>query len=991
MLQYLRYQRYIFAIAFIASWLIAPVKINASGSDSGLYDESVLRTINIEFSQQDWWDQLTANYVSDIDIPADLTVDGVTYPGVGVRFRGWTSYQMTGNSQKKSFNISIDYQNPDQRLMGYKTLNLNNCYEDPSFMREVLYCNISRNYIPCPKANFVKLTINGENWGIYANVQQINGDMIEEWFSGNDGDRWKVNLDGSVNGGMPGNNTGSGDIPGGDLIPAPGDSMPANGEIPGGRPIPVPGDSMPANGEIPGGRPIPVPGDSNPVGGDIPGGGPIPAPGDSIPFNGEMPGGGLIPDITGGIPGNGNQFSSGIGALSWLGNDITAYQEAFELKTDNTPDPWKNLINTCYILNNTPLEYLEDSLSTVLAVDMSLWFLTVENIFTDDDSYLTKGSDYQVYYDVETGLINPLTYDANSTFRLNSVQLDPFEGEDNANRPLINRLLSVPALRQRYLAHYRVVIDEQMDWSVISPKIEAYRMLIEDEVQADQKKIYTYDEFKNSLNDLENFITERRAYLLNYPGINVQVPIVSEVDIQTTSRENELQALTVTATVSSSTGIGKVILYCSKNGSGRFTKIEMSDNGYKGDGVVGDGVFSAIIPSSYLSSTLEYYIEARSTDTEETSSFAPSHAEQNLFTYEVEIVVTDSASVVINEFCADNDNVVADQDGDYDDWVELYNTSDKDIELGGYYLSDNQSDQTKWQLPDTVIAAKGFLIVWLDDDEQQSGLHANFKLSASGEEILLVAPSLSIIDLVVFEEQETDQSTGCYPDGTGEMIKMTPSFATSNLPGSSSGGETSRRDFNGDGIVNIADVVALILKSKDDPDDPQLDFNGNGRYEINDAISLVLYIRQLPSGVEVAANLSSEKIQITSAQKTYLAAVIEQLDLTEEELEIVKEITGFQEIPKTFSLVQNYPNPFNPSTTICFTIPEGEPVQVQLDIYDVRGRLIKRLIEGIQESGNYSSYWNGQDSKGNPVASGVYFYRLKAGCQIVTRKMVLIK
>src|SRR4030043_1747965 len=71
------------------------------------YDETVLRTLYLEFLQTNWWNQLTANYQAKQNIPATLTVDGVTCEGVGVRFRGFTSYMMV-NSQKKSFNIEID-------------------------------------------------------------------------------------------------------------------------------------------------------------------------------------------------------------------------------------------------------------------------------------------------------------------------------------------------------------------------------------------------------------------------------------------------------------------------------------------------------------------------------------------------------------------------------------------------------------------------------------------------------------------------------------------------------------------------------------------------------------------------------------------------------------------------------------------------------------------------------------------------------------------
>lgn len=76
------------------------------------------------FSQANWYQLLQNNYQAKTNLTATLTVDGVVYEGVGVRLRGNTSYQMTGNSQKKSFNIEIDYADPNQRLMGYEILNL---------------------------------------------------------------------------------------------------------------------------------------------------------------------------------------------------------------------------------------------------------------------------------------------------------------------------------------------------------------------------------------------------------------------------------------------------------------------------------------------------------------------------------------------------------------------------------------------------------------------------------------------------------------------------------------------------------------------------------------------------------------------------------------------------------------------------------------------------------------------------------------------------
>jgi hypothetical protein len=89
------------------------------------------------------------------------------------------------------------------------------------------------------------------------------------------------------------------------------------------------------------------------------------------------------------------------------------------------------------------------------------------------------------------------------------------------------------------------------------------------------------------------------------------------------------------------------------------------------------------------------------------------------------------------------------------------------------------------------------------------------------------------------------------------------------------------------------------------------------------------------------------------------------------------------------TLSQNVPNPFNPETTIRFSLPSSE--RVTLNVYSATGALVRTLVDGVQPSGNHDFTWNGVDNRGNPVSSGVYFYRLNAGKFNETRKMVLLK
>ena len=96
-----------------------------------------------------------------------------------------------------------------------------------------------------------------------------------------------------------------------------------------------------------------------------------------------------------------------------------------------------------------------------------------------------------------------------------------------------------------------------------------------------------------------------------------------------------------------------------------------------------------------------------------------------------------------------------------------------------------------------------------------------------------------------------------------------------------------------------------------------------------------------------------------------------------------------EELPESYTLFQNYPNPFNPTTNIRFSLPANS--SVTLRVYDVTGRLVQTLVAGTMTAGTHEVQWTGQGQNGMQVASGVYLYRLEAGGQIITRRMVLVK
>jgi hypothetical protein len=123
--------------------------------------------------------------------------------------------------------------------------------------------------------------------------------------------------------------------------------------------------------------------------------------------------------------------------------------------------------------------------------------------------------------------------------------------------------------------------------------------------------------------------------------------------------------------------------------------------------------------------------------------------------------------IYINEFMADNDKSVLSYNYEYCDWIELYNDHDEDLDISHYYVTDDYDDPYKWRIPqNTIIPAKGFIIIWADDLNNKEFLSTNFKLSKDGEEIAIFDPhGVFCIDSISFTKQKSDKSFGREEDG----------------------------------------------------------------------------------------------------------------------------------------------------------------------------------------------------------------------------------
>lgn len=146
--------------------------------------------------------------------------------------------------------------------------------------------------------------------------------------------------------------------------------------------------------------------------------------------------------------------------------------------------------------------------------------------------------------------------------------------------------------------------------------------------------------------------------------------------------------------------------------------------------------------------------------------------EEGMAEYEKSLKETEDIGLYINEFMASNATTICDSFGSYSDWIELYNSTDTDMDISGFGISDNLSQPMKYRFPDgTTIAAKGYLVVFCSGNEgmQNGELHAPFGLRSYGEDVVIANRAGRIIDSYSFKNQETDVSMARIPDGTGEF------------------------------------------------------------------------------------------------------------------------------------------------------------------------------------------------------------------------------
>lgn len=475
------------------------------------------------------------------------------------------------------------------------------------------------------------------------------------------------------------------------------------------------------------------------------------------------------------------------GVWQYSGTDSSAYENKYVIESNLG---WQKLIGFLDTLNNN-----NAMVDQVLNVDRHLWFLAFSNLFVNLDGPINNPQNYYLFEDL-SGRFNPIPWDLNECFGVftnhqtlgnlgitQMQQFSPFANSTAANFPVVSKILNNTLLKKMYVAHMKTILNEQITNGAYLSRALELQAIIDAYVLADPNKFYTYANFIANINTavggsgpppnqqivgITQLMEARKTYLFGLAEFTAAQPTLNSPQIlPQIIHIGDLAQVNINASDAT-----EVWFAYRSNELPAFQTLRLYDDGLHNDGQANDGVFGndVLIESSLF----EYYFFAVNS---QAAAFLPERAANTFYAHQI------TGGLVINEFMADNNSIIADQDGDYDDWIELYNNSGQDIQLGGYFLSDNLNNPQKWIFPDTLLPDGAYLIVWADEDEDQQGLHASFKLSKAGENIVLTDNSLNTIDMVSFGAQQTDLSTGRYPNATGPFIMMTPSPESLNLNG----------------------------------------------------------------------------------------------------------------------------------------------------------------------------------------------------------------
>ena len=394
-------------------------------------------------------------------MPGTVIVDGKTYKNVGVHFRGASSYMMVPEGSKRSLNLSFDFVDKKQAIDNYRTLNLLNGNGDATFVRTVIYSEIARQYIPAPRANYMRVVINGESWGVYVNAQQFNKDFTRDYFKSTNGARWKVP-------GRPGGRGGMEYL---------GDDAAAYKQL---YEIKTKDDPKAWADLIRLFRVL-----------------------NQTPAERLESALSPILDVD--------------GVLKFLALEMALVNSDGYWSRASDYSIYQDEKGRFHVIPHDMNEGLADEGGRGFGPPPGFGPGGPGGPGGPDGPGRSGEAGRNGPPPDRMFGPGPGRGGGRGMFGGATADLDPLVGLDDTTKPLRSKLLVVPALRQRYLSYVREIADKHLDWKTLGPRIEQYQALIAADVKADTRKLYSTEAFKTATDgegeSLKSFVEKRRAYL----------------------------------------------------------------------------------------------------------------------------------------------------------------------------------------------------------------------------------------------------------------------------------------------------------------------------------------------------------------------------------------------------------------------------------------------------------------------------------------------
>ncbi|MEN6446024.1 MAG: CotH kinase family protein [Candidatus Cloacimonas sp.] len=487
----------------------------------------------------------------------------------------------------------------------------------------------------------------------------------------------------------------------------------------------------------------------------------------------------------------------------YLGADSTAYMQYYGLESDYG---WNTLINFTNTLQNNYA-----NIDQVMNVDQNLWMCAFDNLLVNLDAPINVFHNFYLFGDADNR-INPLLWDLNMSFggfqggSVSGMQnLDPLRNSTSSTFLLLKNVLNNSHYKKMYIAHMRTMIEENFSNGWYATRAAELQSVCGPSVQNDTNYFYTYANFQANLNSqvgggsggpgggqtvpgITQLMNARATYLLSNTNFAGTIPTMAA---QSYSPENPEPGSTLqfTATFANAT---YAQLGIRQNIASKFTYYQMFDDGAHSDGSANDGVYGISVPISY--GDINYYFWAENSSQ---GMFFPARAEHEYFTIAVSSF---TGELFINEIMAKNASF-ADPNGDFDDWVEIYNPNNYAVDLGGMYMTDSHYSNgiSAWtQIPTTnpdvtTIPAHSYKIVWYDEELDQGPLHINDKLGGGADAVYLIdSDGVTLVDSYIWTETTDlnvdDRSIGRLPDGTDNWVLFGTGQTNPCTPGASNQG-----------------------------------------------------------------------------------------------------------------------------------------------------------------------------------------------------------